>query len=173
MRPPGHPAGAPTVPSLPPLLPLSLSPRWWHGDIAVHSCADERQARGLQVTLLGSGAGGWAAGLAAACPGEPAPRSPAWLPATVPGEFCPRCCGCCAEASSCSPARPQPLCPPLFLSEFQGIARHFLARDIFRPVDVTTVLGPARRSRPERTNRHCRPMGTAPYPQPGSAPQGG
>ncbi|XP_009887995.1 PREDICTED: RING finger protein 207 [Charadrius vociferus] len=35
----------------------------------------------------------------------------------------------------------------------QGIARHFLARDIFRPVDVTTALGPARRSRPERTNR--------------------
>lgn len=57
--PPGSPARAPCHAKLaPPLLPLSLSPWRWPGDSTEHSCADERQARGLQVTILGSGAGG-------------------------------------------------------------------------------------------------------------------
>lgn len=57
--PPGSPACAPCHAKLaPPLLPLSLSPWRWPGDSTERSCADERQARGLQVTILGSEAGG-------------------------------------------------------------------------------------------------------------------
>lgn len=83
------------------------------------------------MTLLGSGAGRQAAGLAAGCPGEPAPCSPAQPPATVPGGLCPRCCRCCARASSCSPARPW---------RRSLFARHYFYQN-FREVPVRSSPG--------------------------------
>lgn len=76
------PRAAPRVPSRiaaspcqphPPSLPLSLSPRRWHGDSTECSCADERQARGLQVTVLGTGRAVLAADTEQHCARSPAP----------------------------------------------------------------------------------------------------
>lgn len=95
-----------------------------------HSCTDEQQASSDTSGKWG----GWQRGRQ---------QQGAWLslivfpslaPATLPNRLH---LGQLLLAHT--PTVPQPLCPPLFLSEFQGSAQPFFAGDIFRPIDVTAA----------------------------------
>lgn len=129
-----------------------------------HSCADGQQARGLQVTLLGSGRAGRARA-GSGMLGELAPCSPARPPAALPGGLCPH-----RGAGSCSPALPR---------RRSLLARHYFYQN-FREVPGRSspgiYLGPlmSRQLRPcqalpaREDKRALLPMGTAPRPRPGS-----
>lgn len=168
----------PAMPDLPPLLPLSLSPWRWPGDSTEHSCADERQARGLQVTVLGSGAGGqgWQRAPRRVCTLLP---SAAPAPRCTEGAAVPRAVPCQRQLLlTAHPALPRPR---------SLLARHYFYQN-FREVPGSSspgiYLGPLMSQRrgpcqalpaarpAERTNRRCRPMGTAPRAPPGSAARG-
>lgn len=154
----GGPYAVPRVPSRitaspcqahPPSLPLSLSPRRWHGDSTECSCADERQARGLQVTVLGT----WQAVLAAdteqLCAQSPAP--PRAMPCSSQ-----RCASPCSPHAPlhCGPAASWPATIFIRISEKCPAVPCW---DIFRPIDVTVARAlPAARPA-ERTNRRCHP----------------
>lgn len=89
-------------------------------------------------------------------PCSPAQPQPPEAPRALP---CPGRCRANAHRTPRSAAAPQPLGPPLFLSEFQRSARQFLARDIFRPIDVTAARalpGAAGRS-PRREDKRALP----------------
>lgn len=106
-----------------------------------HSCTDEQQASSDTSGKWG----GWQWG------GQQQGWHPgAWLsltlfpspaPATVPGGLCPLSWVLHLGQLLLThmPVVPQPLCPPLFLSEFQGSAQPFFTQDIFRPIDVTAA----------------------------------
>lgn len=122
------------MPSLPLLLPLSLSPQQWLPGQHRHSCTDEQQASSdtsgkWDRQQRGRQQQGWQLGALLSLILIPQPG-----PCHAPQRALPPLQGCSTWASSCSPT-----CPPLFLSEFQGSAQPFFTRDIFRPVDVTAA----------------------------------
>lgn len=165
-RVPSRIAASPCQPH-PPSLPLSLSPRRWHGDSTECSCADERQARGLQVTVLGTGRAVLAADTEQHCARSPAP------PRAVP-------CSSQRRANSrsphtplhCGPAASWPATIFIRISEKCPAVPCW---DIFRPIDVTVARalpGAAGCSSRGEDKQALLPMGTTPHARPGSAAWG-